>query len=102
MHLNSFLAYIFTFGQFEKEQVRFPILKFHIIPTGYPELDKNIINIKKKKGNKKVILFISQTLIEIAEFVNEVAREIDADKYQIVFQLHPFAYSYWKSTIGEY
>ena len=41
MQLGSFPDYIFTFGQYEKQQTRFPIPKSHIIPTGYPELEKN-------------------------------------------------------------
>ena len=102
MQLNSFPDYIFTFGQYEKERTRFPISKSHIIPTGYPELENICKRYKKKKRNKKNILFISQTLIEFAKFANSVAQEIDADKYQIIFQLHPFEYSSWKSTIGKY
>lgn len=102
MQLNSFPDYIFTFGQYEKKSTRFPIPKSHIIPTGYPELENNYNKCKKKTGNKKVILFISQTLIKIAQFANAVAQKIDADKYQIIFQLHPFEYSSWKSTIGKY
>ncbi len=102
MKLKSFPDYIFTFGQYEKQQTRFPIPKSHIIPTGYPELEKNYNKYKKKKNNKKVILFISQTLIKIAQFANAMAQKIDADKYQIIFQLHPFEYSSWKSTIGKY
>lgn len=102
MRLDSFPDYIFTFGQYEKECTRFPIAKSHIIPTGYPELENTYKKYKKIKSNKKNILFISQTLIEVAQFANEVAQKIDADKYQIIFQLHPFEYSYWKSTIGKY
>lgn len=102
MQLKSFPDYIFTFGQYEKQQTRFPIPKSHIIPTGYPELENNYNKYKKKKGNKKVILFISQTLIKIAQFANVVAQKVDADKYEVIFQLHPFEYSCWESTIGRY
>lgn len=100
--LNSFPDYIFTFGQYEKQQTRFPIPESHIIPTGYPELENNYNKYKKKKGNKKVILFISQTLPKIARFANEVAQSLDADKYEVIFQLHPFEYSCWETTIGRY
>lgn len=102
MRLNSFPDYVFTFGRYEKEYARFPLAKTHIIPTGYPELENIRNRYKKMKSNKKNILFISQTLIEIAKFANEVAENIDSDKYQIIFQLHPFEYSCWKSTIGKY
>lgn len=102
MRLYSFPDYIFTFGQYEKKYTRFPIPDNHVIPVGYPELEVNYNKYKKKKSNKKIILFISQTLFKIAQFANIVAQNIDAEKYQIVFQLHPFEYSCWKSTIGKY
>lgn len=102
MYLDSFPDYIFTFGQYEKEHTRFPIPKHHIVPTGYPELENTCKKYKKIKSNKKNILFISQTLIEIAKCANTVAQKINADEYQIIFQLHPFEYSSWKSTIGKY
>lgn len=102
MRLTSFPDYIFTFGQYEKQQTRFPIPKSHIIPTGYPELENNFNKYKKKKGNKKIILFISQTLAKIAQFANAVAQRVDSDKYEVIYQLHPFEYSCWKTTIGRY
>lgn len=102
MHLSSFPDYVFTFGQYEKERTRFPIPKSHVIPTGYPELENKYNIYKKKRRNKKVILFISQTLIEIAKFAQVVAQKLDSEKYEIVFQLHPFEYACWESTIGRY
>lgn len=104
MHLKSFPDYIFTFGQYEKKSIQFPIPKSHIIPTGYPVLENTYKKYKKikEKKSKINILFISQTMIEIAKFANVVAQKLDVDKYQIIFQLHPFEYSCWKSTIGKY
>ncbi len=102
LKLRSFPDYIFTFGQYEKEHTRFPIPDAHIIPTGYPELESNYNKCKKKKGSKKVILFISQTLVKIAQFANAVAQGVDASKYEVIFQLHPFEYSSWEKTIGKY
>lgn len=105
IRLKTFPDYVFTFGRFEKQTTRFPIAKSHIIPTGYPELE-NIRNIYKKesrgKKQKKVILFISALSVEIAKYANKLAEKLDANKYQVVVQLHPFEYSCWKSTIGKY
>lgn len=102
LRLPSFPDYIFTFGQYEKKYTRFPISDSHVIPTGYPELEDNYNKYKKKKKSKKVILFISQTLVKIAQFANIVAQSVDPDKYQVVFQLHPFEYLCWETTIGSY
>ncbi len=102
MKLRSFPDYIFTFGQYEKKYTRFPIPNSHIFPVGYPELEKNYNRYKKKKGSKKVILFLSQELVKIAQFANAVAQRVDARKYEVIFQLHPCEYSCWKTTIGKY
>lgn len=102
LKIRSFPDYIFTFGQYERKYTRFPIPKSHIIPTGFPELENNYNKHKKIKHSKKVILFISQALVKIAQFANIVAQNIDSNRYQVVFQLHPIEYSCWETTIGKY
>lgn len=102
MNLSSFPDYIFTFGQYEKEDTRFPIKKEKIIPVGYPELEKNYNLYKKKKTTRKTVVFISQGLIEIAAYASIVADKLDAEKYHIIFKLHPKEYYDWKLTMGKY
>ena len=41
-------------------------------------------------------------MVKIAQFANAVAQRVDERKYEIIFQLHPFEYSCWKTTIGKY
>lgn len=102
MRLSSFPDYFFSFGQYEKENVRFPISRDKIIPVGYPELEKYCSTYNKKKRNKKVILFISQGLESIAKYANIVAEKLDSQKYQVVFQLHPKEYYDWNKKIGRF
>lgn len=93
MKLPSFPDYIFTFGQFEKDR---------IIPVGYPELEKYLTIYKKERKFKKTILFISQGLEQIAEYARIMAENLDAEKYQVVFQLHPKEYFDWKKKLSNY
>lgn len=102
MRLSTFPDYFFSFGRFEKELTRFPIPKSHIIPVGYPELESKHTTYKAKRGDKKVILFISALSTTTAKFADAVAKMLDENKYQVVVQLHPFEYSCWKETIGKY
>ena len=41
-------------------------------------------------------------MVKIAQFANAVAQGVDASKYEVIFQLHPFEYSSWEKTIGKY
>jgi hypothetical protein len=102
MKLASFPDYIFTFGQFFADGVRYPIASKNIISVGYPELEKNYRLYNKKRKNEKTILFISQGYPEFAQYANIVAEALDHNKYHIIFQLHPKEYFSWKNTVGRY
>lgn len=103
--LTAFPDYIFTFGQFDKTETRFPIEDRKIIPTGYPELENNYDRYCKERSvnkERKVILFISQGISEIAEYARQLANILDAKSYKIVFKLHPKEYSNWKKLYGNF
>ena len=96
MELPGFPDYIFTFGQLDKLKTRFPIDNERIIATGYPELESNCnkYHIKNNLSKKrKVILFVSQGIVEIAKYVESVADMLDAANYRIIFKLHPKEYN---------
>lgn len=102
LHLKSFPDYVFTFGKYEKEVVKWPIQRSHVIPVGHPELENYCEACEKKENKKKMILFISQATEEIAKFAGAVAEKLSADRYRIVFQLHSHEYHNWKRTTGKY
>ena len=102
MKLSCFPDYLFTFGPFEKDKARFPIKEDKIISVGYPELEKNCRKYNKRKSSKKVILFISQEEEKIAEYAEIIARNLDSQKYHIIFQLHPKEYFDWRRKLGEH
>ena len=105
MDLPSFPDYIFTFGQWEKKSTRFPISKENVISVGYPELEKNynLYHKKKRKKEKKIILFISPGGDEsVARYAYNVAQQLNAKKYHVIFKLHPQEYFDWEVRIGRY
>lgn len=103
MELPNFPDYIFSFGQFVKNDIRFPIESERIIPVGFPELERNSCLYQKNKTSKKVILFISESgVVEIAQYANTVVQKLNMEKYRVIFQLHPKEYYNWELTLGEY
>lgn len=105
INLPGFPDYIFTYGRFEKENTRFPISEKRIISVGYPELERNYYLYKKQKKEnkeKKIILFISQMQVEIAQYANALASKLDMEKYHIIYKLHPKEYLNWKLNVGHY
>lgn len=106
MNLPNFPDYIFTFGQLEKVRPRFPIDDNRVIPVGFPELEdcyikcsKNHLNVKK---NRKQILFVSQGIVELAQYADAVAGILDSKKYRIIYKLHPKEYGNWKDIYKGY
>lgn len=95
-----FPDYVFTFGMFDKVNVRYPIDSSKVIPVGYPELERHCQKKTKKRYKKKMVLFISQGLVEIAQYAYHVAKSLDEEKYQIIFKLHPKEYGNWRDIYG--
>lgn len=100
--INSFPDYLFTFGQYWKDNTRLPIDKENIKVVGWPYFENKVSEYKsainKKVNNKRTILFISQGTIgkELSKFAVHVSRVLDKDKYRIIYKLHPGEYNQWK------
>lgn len=93
-----FPNYIFTFGEFWKENTRFPIVKDNIFVTGfnYFERMKQRYSVKIN-SNYKTILFVSQTTIgnKLSELALKLAKKIDINNYKIIYKLHPSECKDW-------
>jgi hypothetical protein len=93
---RTFPDYLFTFGDFWKKCVEFPIKKDCIFSVGYPFLEKEAAKyfevIKKNQ-----ILFISQGSSgkELSKFAVDVTNYSDLN-YNVVYKLHPGEYHRWK------
>lgn len=102
MKLMWFPDYVFTFGMYDKINVRYPIDASRVIPVGYPELESYCQKKIRKKNKKKTLLFVSQGLIEIALYANQAAKSLNGEEYRIIFKLHPKEYGNWREIYGNY
>jgi len=93
---ETFPDYLFTFGEFWKDRVDFPIPDSDVYPVGFPYLQ-----LQKDKYNKiqaeKTILFISQGPVgeTITKFASKYAKI--EDSYDVVIKLHPDEYNDWET-----
>ena len=92
----NFPDFLFTFGDFWNKVAHYPINVSNVISVGYPELELN----KKKypiEENANRLLFISQKPIgpALSKLAVEIQEE-SADKYEIIYKLHPNEYSTWR------
>lgn len=93
---RTFPDYLFTFGDFWKNGIDFPIKKDHIFSIGYPYLEKES-NKYSNTIKKNQILFISQRTIgkELSKFAVEVSGHKKIG-YNFIYKLHPREYNHWK------
>jgi len=93
---RTFPDYLFTFGDFWKESVEFPISKQQIASVGYPfleqEAQKHVAAVKKDQ-----LLFVSQK--PIGKKLSRFAVELSCTKklpWSIVYKLHPAECDHWQ------
>ena len=103
LELETFPEYIFLFGEYWKNNTRFPFKKEKLIVTGFPyfenrseELTKN----SRKNSKKENILFISDGTVgkQFSKLAIKLDKLIDHKKYSIIYKLHPGEYDRWKRT----
>lgn len=97
--LDTFPDYLFTFGDFWKENTRLPIPDENVISIGWPFYENKLKEYKKnsKTDRKRTILFVSQGSIgkELSRFALELEKKLDSKQYRIVYKLHPGEYEGW-------
>lgn len=102
MKLDTFPQYIFTFGDYWKENTRFPINLENVKSVGWPFFEKQNIkfyNFTNDNDNDKIsILFISQGTIGelLSQLAVQLAEFLDLDKYELIYKLHPGEYDEWE------
>jgi len=87
---QSFPNYLFSFGEYWRNSVDYPIPKENVLSIGYPYFEKLY---KKKKNNVKrnQIVFISQWHIgvRLSKFAVQTAKRLHG-KVSIVYKTHPW------------
>jgi len=88
----TFPDYIFTFGQFWNELIDVPIPDDHVIPVGWPYLEKEVEKRETKiktQHEKRIIIVLSQPHIgdRMAKLAVYAAKCLE--NYKIIFKPHP-------------
>lgn len=93
--------YLFTFGDYWKDHIRFPIKQSNIISVGWPYYEDKVQKQEQelKSNNKEKILFISQGTIGngLSDIAVDLQKQLDSDKYDIIYKLHPGEYDVWRN-----
>lgn len=94
---TTFPDYFLPFGEFWKENVRFPIPDDRVVPVGYPHLEVRRDDYKDVERTEQ-LLFISQGTIghKLSRFALEV-HEDDRIDHEVVYKLHPGEYDRWRT-----
>lgn len=93
---ETYPDYLFSFGQFWKDNIDLPIPRKNVVPIGYPYLQQQRQQYQHVE-QKEQILFLSQWTIgdgitrSAAEFAE---RE---ERMDVVVKLHPAEYDEWRS-----
>jgi len=93
----TFPDYLFTFGEYWRDCVNYPIDDDKVVPVGYPYLEresKKYADIEKSEQ----IIFISQGSIgeELSRFAIRLCELVD--EYNIIYKLHPGEYDRWREN----
>lgn len=99
--IRQFPDYIFVFSQYWKRCAHLPIPDEHIRVTGYPYFERQIqkyAHRESRKGGRIHILFVSQGTIgkELSRLAADLCSLLDADKYHIIYKLHPGECEGWQ------
>ena len=100
--LDTFPEYILLFGDFWKNNTRFPLKKENLIVTGFPYFEGRLkeLTINNRKSSKKEnILFISQGTVgkELSKLAINLNNLINHEKYNIIYKLHPGEFDRWET-----
>lgn len=91
--------YIFAYSQIQKDMVHWGIAKDHVRVVGHPNVEKKagqFLPARKRKGDRKVITFISSANRSIEKYIVWLAKNLNHKEYEIVFKLHPEEYFLWQ------
>lgn len=97
--IRQFPRYFFTFSEFWCNEARYPIPEKRRKAVGFPYLEREVRKYRDtKKGEKSIILFISQETIgkELSDIAIRLEQKIDKRQYQIIYKLHPGEYRDWR------
>lgn len=99
--IHTFPDYLFLFGDFWRDNSRFPIDSNKVISVGWSYFEEKIKEYQDADSvkNNKTILFISQGTIgaELSKIAVELNALMKNSDYRIIYKLHQGEYIRWKT-----
>lgn len=90
-----FPDYIFLFGDYWKDSVKYAIESSRVIPVGYPYFEFQKSKIPNTNRRNKITIISQKRLgARFSKIAIEVADKY-SDKYEVCLKLHPREYSTW-------
>ncbi|MGJ0308732.1 hypothetical protein [Aliarcobacter cryaerophilus] len=101
--INIFPDIFFTFGEYWTNNCRLGIYDCNKISIGFNYLNDYKIKEKKINDNRKIILFISEDITgkNLSKLACDLYKNIDLNKYKIIYKLHPNEFYIWKQEYPE-
>lgn len=101
LKLSTLPDEILTFGKFWNDTTRITRNGVRLTAVGYPHFEEKIRRYQgmAHKGKTK-LLFLSQETIGhlLGQVALEVWRQLDSEKYEVIYKLHPREFATWRST----
>lgn len=99
--LESFPDYVFVYGEYERQKVRFPINKEHIFAVGYPELEKKarFYNSIDREQKCLTIVFAAGSMENeiMSKYAIEIGKQLIKNDVRVIYKLHPSEYQNWET-----
>lgn len=93
---NVFPDYFFSFGDYWSESVDLPLPDEHVIPIGYPFLDKRASEYQHVQTREQIIIISQPPYAEsLSQFAVELS-ELEAVDSAVIYKLHPKEYADWE------
>lgn len=94
---QTFPDYFFTFGDYWKTSVEYPIPKSQVIPVGFPYFEMESSRVTKNRRQKQVV-FLSQGTVgkEMSRMAVDLRRQL-SNEWTVIYKLHPGEYNRWQT-----
>lgn len=103
--LEIFPDYLFVYGEYERQNVRYPINRSHIFAVGYPELERKVkaYHFMQGKGSGLTIVFTPGAMEGkvISYYALEIRKCFPDINIRIIYKLHPSEYMGWENKYPE-
>jgi hypothetical protein len=95
---HVFPDYFFSFGDYWADSVEFPLPDDHVIPVGYPYLERRSSRYADRTPDNRILIISQRRAREqLSRFALQLD-ESDAVDSDVIYKLHPDEYDEWREV----